>query len=171
MDISSVSTTLTERDTNVYVSAQPNMLAASDQAVATDQRANEVFGSRPSRNEDQGIKDPRAEEAKETAKVEDEDALKESKKEQAAKAEEMRENQQALIDELNLKKLGLQFSVDKESDTSLINVTDVETKDLIRQIPSEDFMKLKESLGSLEPQIKGDEEDPAKKGQLLNATA
>ncbi|MFK5892966.1 MAG: flagellar protein FlaG [Pseudomonadota bacterium] len=40
----------------------------------------------------------------------------------------------------------LQFSVDKDLDKIVINVTDKQTEEIIRQIPSEDFLELARNL-------------------------
>ena len=69
--------------------------------------------------------------------------------EPAEESEGFVEAQEALLDkaseimnELNVSDFGLSFSFDRDYDTTVINVTDKSTDDLVRQIPSEDFLKL-----------------------------
>lgn len=54
-----------------------------------------------------------------------------------------------LIAELTAKDLGLSFSVDKDLDRTLISVMDRATDDVIRQIPSEEFMRMARSMQKL----------------------
>ena len=69
----------------------------------------------------------------------------------APSAEEVRE----AADKINiaLKSLvssNLQFSVDQESGQTIVRVVDVETKDVIRQIPNEEALAIAKSLGKFQ---------------------
>lgn len=44
----------------------------------------------------------------------------------------------------------LEFSVDKETDAFVVKVVDKDTKELIRQIPSEEMLELAKALGKLQ---------------------
>ena len=56
-----------------------------------------------------------------------------------------------LIDKLSLKELGLSFSVDKDfNNRTLISVTDKNTEDVVRQIPSEEFVRISKAMSDLQ---------------------
>lgn len=63
--------------------------------------------------------------------------------------EEIAKKADELIAELTAKDLGLSFSVDKDLDRTLISVMDRATDDVIRQIPSEEFMRMARSMQKL----------------------
>ena len=44
----------------------------------------------------------------------------------------------------------LEFSIDKESERLVVKVRDVETKEVIRQIPSEAILKMAQALGQVQ---------------------
>ncbi|MGC1175679.1 flagellar protein FlaG [Polaromonas sp.] len=50
---------------------------------------------------------------------------------------------------LKLASIGVQFEFDKDTDTMIARVVDVETGKLIRQMPSEEVMQLSKALGKL----------------------
>jgi flagellar protein FlaG len=50
---------------------------------------------------------------------------------------------------LKLASVGVQFEFDRETDTMIARVVDVETGKLIRQMPSEEVMQLSRALGKL----------------------
>lgn len=56
-----------------------------------------------------------------------------------------------LIDKLSLKELGLSFSIDKDfNNRTLISVTDKNTEDVVRQIPSEEFVRMAKAMNELQ---------------------
>lgn len=63
--------------------------------------------------------------------------------------EASREKAQEIIAELSGRDLGLTFSVEKELDRTLISVMDRATEDVIRQIPSEEFVRMAKSMQKL----------------------
>lgn len=63
--------------------------------------------------------------------------------------EASREKAQEIIAELSGRDLGLTFSVEKELDRTLISVMDSATEDVIRQIPSEEFVRMAKSMQKL----------------------
>lgn len=60
--------------------------------------------------------------------------------------EARREQAEQLVEDLKQKKLGLSFEVEKDLDRTLISVTDKSTEDVIRQIPSEEFVRIAKSM-------------------------
>lgn len=46
----------------------------------------------------------------------------------------------------NIKNLGLSFVIDKENDVTLVNVIDKNTNETVRQIPSDEFLRISRSL-------------------------
>lgn len=53
------------------------------------------------------------------------------------------------MNDLNRQNIGLAFSVDKESENTVVKVTDLNTEKLVRQIPSEEFLEFAEKLDNL----------------------
>ena len=76
-----------------------------------------------------------------------------------------------LVGELNLTNVGLSFSVDEDTDRDLINVRDRDTDDLIRQIPSEEFLRVVKSIKNFKENAEGGVERSTIKGMILNDDA
>ena len=69
----------------------------------------------------------------------------------APSAEEVREAADKINKVLqSLVSSNLQFSVDQESGQTIVRVVDVETKDVIRQIPNEETLAIAKSLGKFQ---------------------
>lgn len=51
---------------------------------------------------------------------------------------------------VNLSQTGLEFSVDDDTDTMVVKVLDTETQKVIRQIPSEEVLKIAQALDKLQ---------------------
>ena len=69
----------------------------------------------------------------------------------APSAEEVREAADKINKVLqSLVSSNLQFSVDQESGQTIVRVVDVETKDVIRQIPNEEALAIAKSLGKFQ---------------------
>lgn len=51
---------------------------------------------------------------------------------------------------VNLSQTGLEFSVDDDTDTMVVKVLDTETHKVIRQIPSEEVLKIAQALDKLQ---------------------
>jgi flagellar protein FlaG len=51
---------------------------------------------------------------------------------------------------LRMSSIGVQFEFDKEADTMIVKVVDVESGDLIRQMPSEEVVRISRALGKLQ---------------------
>ncbi len=53
---------------------------------------------------------------------------------------------------LNRQNIGLNFSIDKESEDTIVKVTDRNTDKLVRQIPSEEFLEFAQKLAEMREQ-------------------
>lgn len=75
-----------------------------------------------------------------------------SKAEQATEAELEKQREQAreLTQKLNAQNIGLNFDLDDTYDRMVIKVTNKSTKDLVRQIPSEDLMRFQKVIADFE---------------------
>ncbi|MDO8373511.1 MAG: flagellar protein FlaG [Polaromonas sp.] len=51
---------------------------------------------------------------------------------------------------LKMASIGVQFEFDKEADTMIVKVVDVESGELIRQMPSEEVVRISRALGRLQ---------------------
>ena len=60
---------------------------------------------------------------------------------------------------LNKQNIGLNFSIDKVSEDTIVKVTDRNTDKLVRQIPSEEFLKFAEKLREMREQNQGHPSD------------
>ena len=78
------------------------------------------------------------------------------------------------MDDLNCQNIGLAFSVDKESENTVVKVTDLNTEKLVRQIPSEEFLEFAEKLDNMkkmnQAHIAGNDANEAK-GLLFDEKA
>ena len=63
--------------------------------------------------------------------------------------EKVREKARKIMDEFNTQDLGLSFRLDRDYDTTVISVMDKSTDDLVRQIPSEEFLKFAQKIDEL----------------------
>jgi flagellar protein FlaG len=51
---------------------------------------------------------------------------------------------------LRMASIGVQFEFDKEADTMIVKVVDVDSGELIRQMPSEEVVRISKALGKLQ---------------------
>ena len=51
---------------------------------------------------------------------------------------------------LRMSSIGVQFEFDKDADTMIVKVVDAESGDLIRQMPSEEVVRISRALGKLQ---------------------
>jgi len=65
---------------------------------------------------------------------------------QPASAEEMQSAVSKLNDHIQIVRRNLQFSIDEESGRTVVKVMDAETEEVIRQVPSEEALKLAKHL-------------------------
>jgi flagellar protein FlaG len=73
-----------------------------------------------------------------------------SEKPKGASSEEVSKAVEAINKELNVSKVGVEFSVDKEADRTIVKVVDTQTKDVIRQIPNEEVLEISKSLEKIQ---------------------
>ncbi len=69
---------------------------------------------------------------------------------------EQKQKAKEISDKLNAQNIGLSFSVDEEVNNTVINVTNRNTDDLVRQIPSEDFLRFQKMIMDFEEKGKSD---------------
>jgi len=78
----------------------------------------------------------------------------------------------SLNDSIQSVQRNLQFSVDKELDKIVISVTDKETNEVVRQIPSEEILDLAKNLQEIVASTKSNDPTQSKgSGVLLNGSA
>ena len=73
--------------------------------------------------------------------------------------------------DLNRQNIGLAFSIDKDTENTVVKVTDLNTEKLVRQIPSEDFLKLAERLKDMRDNTSVSKKDTETKGILFDEKA
>ena len=87
----------------------------------------------------------------------------------------MQEHNEKVIQErkndLNRQNIGLAFSIDKDTENTVVKVTDLNTEKLVRQIPSEDFLKLAERLKDMRDNTAVSKKDAETKGILFDENA
>ncbi|MDO9116268.1 MAG: flagellar protein FlaG [Polaromonas sp.] len=70
------------------------------------------------------------------------------------KAEPGQAQERAALAEINqtlrMASIGVQFEFDREADTMVVKVVDVESGELIRQMPSEEVVRISRALGRLQ---------------------
>lgn len=70
------------------------------------------------------------------------------------KSEQGQAQERAALAEINrtlkMASIGVQFEFDKESDTMIVKVVDVDSGELIRQMPSEEVLRISRALGRLQ---------------------
>lgn len=66
-----------------------------------------------------------------------------------------------------MRNLNIAFSLDKESGEQVVKVIDKETEEVVRQIPSEELLKLHKAMRAIEEQLLG----KTKSGLILNDSA
>lgn len=93
----------------------------------------------------------------------------------AAVQEMMLERQVEIANDLNRQNIGLAFSVDKTygSESTIVNVIDQNTDKTVRQIPSEEFLKLSQRLQEMKESqfVSPTEKETVLKGMLLDDQA
>lgn len=103
---------------------------------------------------------------KETArKINEEKKLSKYMQEHNEKVAQERKN------DLNRQNIGLAFSIDKNTEDTVVKVTDLNTEKLVRQIPSEDFLKLAERLKDMRDNTAVSKKDSETKGILFDEKA
>lgn len=87
----------------------------------------------------------------------------------------MLERQVEIANDLNRQNIGLAFSVDKTygSESTIVNVIDQNTDKTVRQIPSEEFLKLSQRLQEMKESqfVSPTEKETVLKGMLLDDQA
>lgn len=153
-------------DVGKYVSAQKENSYAQSQTGKTVNDSNEL----KKENNVSAITDKKTEDLENTKKTEQMQSDKKvSKAVQEINEKRIKERTEAL----NRQYIGLNFSIDKETESTVVKVTDMNTKKLVRQIPSEEFLKMSERLDDLQAKtgLSQDDKKSMAKGIIFDENA
>lgn len=153
-------------DVGKYVSAQKENSYAQSQTGKTVNDSNEL----KKENNVSAITDKKTEDVENTKKTEQMQSDKKvSKAVQEINEKRIKERTEAL----NRQYIGLNFSIDKETESTVVKVTDMNTKKLVRQIPSEEFLKMSERLDDLQAKtgLSQDDKKSMAKGIIFDENA
>ncbi|MGN0914790.1 MAG: flagellar protein FlaG [Succinivibrio sp.] len=111
--------------------------------------------------------------SKEESKQEEKSSAVDKEKEVSKAVQERNEKlAQERMQALNRQYIGLNFSIDEKTEDTIVKVTDMNTKKLVRQIPSEEFLKLSEKLDKLQDMnISSDEKNLLGRGLIFDEKA
>ena len=144
----------------------------ADNTVADDVKKQNTQAVKDNTN---SVKDP---ETKSTSASDLDEVVKETAKkinEEKKLSKYMQEHNEKVIQErkndLNRQNIGLAFSIDKDTENTVVKVTDLNTEKLVRQIPSEDFLKLAERLKDMRDSTSVSKKDTETKGILFDEKA
>lgn len=144
----------------------------ADNTVADDVKKQNTQAVKDNTN---SVKDP---ETKSTGASDLDEVVKETAKkinEEKKLSKYMQEHNEKVIQErkndLNRQNIGLAFSIDKDTENTVVKVTDLNTEKLVRQIPSEDFLKLAERLKDMRDNTSVSKKDTETKGILFDEKA
>ena len=144
----------------------------ADNTVADDVKKQNTQAVKDNTN---SVKDP---ETKSTSASDLDEVVKETAKkinEEKKLSKYMQEHNEKVIQErkndLNRQNIGLAFSIDKDTENTVVKVTDLNTEKLVRQIPSEDFLKLAERLMDMRDNTSVSKKDTETKGILFDEKA
>lgn len=110
---------------------------AADAALRADAAAAQGSGVRP-------------QEARGISNATRSDAARERNRREEPSEEQVKSAVEQLNEFLQVSASDLQFSVDEESGMRIIKVVDPETKEVIRQIPSEEAVEIAKAIGKLQ---------------------
>lgn len=153
-------------DVGKYVSVQKENSYAQSQTGKTVNDSNEL----KKENNVSAITDKKTEDVENTKKTEQMQSDKKvSKAVQEINEKRIKERTEAL----NRQYIGLNFSIDKETESTVVKVTDMNTKKLVRQIPSEEFLKMSERLDDLQAKtgLSQDDKKSMAKGIIFDENA
>ena len=165
-DITITYSNIVSSDVGKYVSAQKENSYAQSQTGKTVNDSNEL----KKENNVSAITDKKTEDVENTKKTEQMQSDKKvSKAVQEINEKRIKERTEAL----NRQYIGLNFSIDKETESTVVKVTDMNTKKLVRQIPSEEFLKMSERLDDLQAKtgLSQDDKKSMAKGIIFDENA
>ena len=149
-----------------------NQTTKADSTVADDVKKQNTQAVKDNTN---SVKDP---ETKSTSASDLDEVVKKTAKkinEEKKLSKYMQEHNEKVIQErkndLNRQNIGLAFSIDKDTENTVVKVTDLNTEKLVRQIPSEDFLKLAERLKDMRDNTSVSKKDTETKGILFDEKA
>lgn len=102
---------------------------------------------------------------------EEREQLKEEEKER--QLQEAHNKAKEVISSLNQKQLALQFATSEDfDDTRIINVVDAKSKEVIRQIPSDEFLRISQTIKNYEQRLAHDDMvgDPSLKAKGVDTS-
>lgn len=126
-----------------------------EEAIKVDTNAYSVNGSRVQKEAAESLKQSKSKKSEEKALAEAIKAEQERKaqeKEEVRNAEALRQAK-ALIAELNQKQLALRFERSKDFDADIINVIDTRSDEVVRQIPSEDLLRVSAAIDEYQKRL------------------
>ncbi|MGN0901830.1 MAG: flagellar protein FlaG [Succinivibrio sp.] len=158
-----------------------NALSSASVNPYVSKNAGKVSADNVSRNEDRSelMKEDVVDitsvklSSKDESKQEEESSAVDKEKEVSKAVQERNEKlAQERMQALNRQYIGLNFSIDEKTEDTIVKVTDMNTKKLVRQIPSEEFLKLSEKLEKLQDMnISNDEKNSLGRGLIFDEKA
>lgn len=92
-----------------------------------------------------------------------------------ASGQELRDSAEELArrisEQISIEKRSLAFEVNDSLGTTVVSVIDRETDEVIRQIPSEEFIRIAETIRQLNEEVRGGNAGGSASGLLLDAQA
>lgn len=150
---------------NTQTTKTDNTVADDVKKLNTQAVKDNTYSDKDTENQNTNASDL-DEVVKETAKkINEEKKLSKYMQEHNEKVAQERKNA------LNRQNIGLAFSIDKDTENTVVKVTDLNTEKLVRQIPSEDFLKLAERLKDMRDNTAVSKKDAETKGILFDENA
>ena len=150
---------------NTQTTKTDNTVADDVKKLNTQAVKDNTYSDKDTENQNTNASDL-DEVVKETAKkINEEKKLSKYMQEHNEKVAQERKNA------LNRQNIGLAFSIDKDTENTVVKVTDLNTEKLVRQIPSEDFLKLAERLKDMRDNTAVSKKDAETKGILFDEKA
>ena len=170
---------------DITITSSNSMSSVANQAYVTNTqttRADNTVADDVKKQNTQAVKDNsyanKDTESKSTQTSDLDEVVKETAKklnEEKKLSKYMQEHNEKVAQErkndLNRQNIGLAFSIDKDTENTVVKVTDLNTEKLVRQIPSEDFLKLAERLKDMRENTAVSKKDAETKGILFDEKA
>lgn len=129
------------------MAADMNSVGASLSSVVTDVKSGQPAARVASSSSADKVDKTNLSLAQTNAEVTDENASAETTQ---SKLEDIKNQVQSLQDMSQVKGWSVNFSVDSESDETVIKVVDADTQKVIRQIPSEEMLSISQKIKSIQ---------------------
>lgn len=148
--------------TNAPPASGPETRRAGDRRTATDSGSGSVGLSVPAPAPQTVSRQPAAE------APEPRPPAPQSGQELRDSAEELARR---ISEQISIEKRSLAFEVNDSLGTTVVSVIDRETDEVIRQIPSEEFIRIAETIRQLNEQVRSGNQGGSASGLLLDAQA